>query len=70
LAVAYLLIGELGDGPFLDFLNNLGDAPPFWSFFGGRRLGYLAVQSRYTFFVCPKKKSNFLGIAPPPFGKS
>jgi len=30
--VAYLLLGELGDGPgpFLDFSNNLGYAPPLW----------------------------------------
>jgi len=55
-ALACLLLGELGDDPplHLNFLNNLGDGPPFGGTFWEKTMGYLGAQSRYTFFVSLK----------------
>jgi len=55
--VEYLLLGELGDAPLSDILNNLGDAPPFlWEVICWEKtMGYLSALSPYTFFVSPIK---------------
>jgi len=49
--VAYLLLGELGDGqPLLDFSKNLDDGPLFWEvIFLEKIIGDLGARSRYTF---------------------
>jgi len=72
-AVAYLLLGELGDGPPppCNFLDNLGDAPPT---LGGDFLGEsyeIWAYNRNALF-CESKTSYsliFYKLPPPLFEK-
>jgi len=67
-AVAYLLLGELGDAPPFGFVEQFGRCPPLWEvIFWEKTMGYLGTHCSVALqFVCESKNVSLIFLKPPP----